>query len=82
MLSGTKEPIMRPNKPSSLMKKKEMKTTEKSPTTMPITAEATEPRMIEMFDRLSTLVMFCMSSSTPSKSSPTQGMVTIIQSLA
>ena len=72
---------MRPNSVSSLIKKKEMKMTEKSPTASPATAEATEPRMLEMFDRSSTSEIFWMISWTPSKSSPTQGITRMIQPL-
>ena len=82
MLSGTNAPTIRPKRVSSLMKKKEMKTTENSPTTNPITAEATEPKMPEMFEKSSTSVIFPINKATPSNSSPTQGMVWMIQPLA
>ena len=81
MVSGTIEPIIRPNSVSSLTKKKEMNRTEKSPTAMPATADATEPKMEGIFDKSTTSDSFWMSICTPSKSSPTQGTTPIIQSL-
>ena len=46
MLSGTRALIILQKRLSSLIKKKEMKTMENTPTTMPAVTDATEPRKL------------------------------------
>ena len=69
-LSGTKAHTMLVNRPSSLMKKKDMKTTEKRPTPKLVRNEVAEPITEDMVDTLNIFWSSFTATTSRRKSSP------------
>ena len=79
--SGTSAPTIFPKRASSLMKKKEMNTMEKTPMTVLATIDATDPRMLDTPEKLVRSLSLPREKVTMSKSLPTSGNMLMIQAL-
>ena len=79
ILSGTRAQMILPKSSSSLMKKKEMKNTEKSPTPREEAKVVTEPSIDETLEKLSTSLNWSRRKFTRLKSPPREGKMLISQ---
>ena len=79
-LSGTRAQRILSNKPSSLMKKKAMNTTENTATTMSMTSDATEPTRPLTWLKLTSSLSLPNTTAVMSKSAPTSGNKPMIHS--